>query len=473
MALAAYVPHKYPTGLEPGLEATSFYDPSNFTWPFGTHVAVVEIDPETGVIKLRRYIAVDDCGRVINPLLVDGQIHGGLAQGIAQALYEEAVYDENGQLVSGSLMDYAVPKADDLVNFELDRTERRRRSMPSASKASVRRGRLPPAHDRQRRGGCPGPIGGEASRHAPQARTGVAGDPASPDKEVMAMPAAPFEYHAPSTLQEAIALLTQYDGEAKILAGGHSLLPIMNLRLAQPKALIDIGKIPGLSGIREDNGTIVIGAMTTHYLVESSSLLKQKVPILPETAAVIGDVQVRNRGTIGGSIAHADPAGDLPGAAVALDMQLKAVGPRGERTLSAREFFVDILTTALQPDEILTEIRVPAMAPRTGSAYEKFPNPASRYAIVGAAAVVTLDGNGVCQKASIGLNGVTGTPVAAVGVEQTLVGKRVNDQAIQEASAKAADGLEPLGDIFASAAYRAHLARVFTKRALTRAYGRV
>jgi carbon-monoxide dehydrogenase large subunit len=123
VAFAAYVPHKYPTGLEPGLEATSFYDPSNFTWPFGTHVAVVEVDPETGVIKLRRYIAVDDCGRVINPLLVDGQIHGGLAQGIAQALFEEAVYDDNGQLVSGSLMDYAVPKADDLLNFELDRTE--------------------------------------------------------------------------------------------------------------------------------------------------------------------------------------------------------------------------------------------------------------------------------------------------------------------------------------------------------------
>jgi carbon-monoxide dehydrogenase medium subunit len=289
----------------------------------------------------------------------------------------------------------------------------------------------------------------------------------------MAMPAVSFEYHAPSTLQEAIALLTRYDGEAKILAGGHSLLPIMNLRLAQPKALIDIGKIPGLSGIREDNGSLVIGAMTTHYQVETSSLLKQKVPILPETAAVIGDVQVRNRGTIGGSIAHADPAGDLPGAAVALDVQLKAVGPRGERTLSAREFFVDILTTALQPDEILTEIRVPAMPPRTGSAYEKFPNPASRYAIVGAAAVLTLDGNGVCQKASVGLNGVTGTPVAAVGVEQALMGKRVNDQSIQEASAKAADGLEPLGDIFASAMYRAHLARVFTKRALTRAYGRV
>jgi carbon-monoxide dehydrogenase large subunit len=123
VAFAAYVPHKYPTGLEPGLEATSFYDPANFTWPFGTHVAVVEVDPETGVIKLQRYVAVDDCGRVINPLLVDGQIHGGLAQGIAQALFEEAVYDESGQLVSGSLMDYAVPKADDLVNFELDRTE--------------------------------------------------------------------------------------------------------------------------------------------------------------------------------------------------------------------------------------------------------------------------------------------------------------------------------------------------------------
>jgi carbon-monoxide dehydrogenase medium subunit len=287
------------------------------------------------------------------------------------------------------------------------------------------------------------------------------------------MPATAFEYHAPTSLQEALSLLAQYGGEAKILAGGHSLLPIMNLRLAQPKALIDIGKIAGLSGIREDNGTIVIGAMTTHYLLESSPLLKQKVPILPETAAVIGDVQVRNRGTIGGSIAHADPAGDLPAAAVALDMQLKAIGPRGERTLKAREFFVDILTTALQPDEILTEIRVPVFAPRTGSAYEKFPNPASRYAIVGAAAVVTTDANGVCQKASVGLNGISGKPVAAVGVEQALVGKRLNDQSIQESAAKAADGLEPLGDIFASAEYRAHLARVYTKRALTRASTRV
>jgi aerobic carbon-monoxide dehydrogenase medium subunit len=301
----------------------------------------------------------------------------------------------------------------------------------------------------------------------------MAGDPTSPGEEVKAMSATTFEYHAPTTLQEALSLLTQYGGEAKILAGGHSLLPIMNLRLAQPKALIDIGKIPGLSGIREENGTIVIGAMTTHYLVESSSLLKQKVPILPETAAVIGDVQIRNRGTIGGSIAHADPAGDLPAAAVALDMQLKAVGPRGERTLKAREFFVDILTTALQPDEILTEIRVPVFAAHTGSAYEKFPNPASRYAIVGAAAIVRVDSNGVCQKASIGLNGITGKPVAAVGVEQALVGKRLNDQSIQEAAAKAADGLDPLGDIFASAVYRAHLARVFTKRALAKASGRV
>lgn len=287
------------------------------------------------------------------------------------------------------------------------------------------------------------------------------------------MPATAFEYHAPTTIQEALSLLTQYGGEAKILAGGHSLIPIMNLRLAQPKALIDIGKIPGLSGIREENGIIVIGAMTTHYMIESSALLKDKVPILAETAAVIGDVQVRNRGTIGGSIAHADPAGDLPAAAVALDLQLKAVGPRGERTIRSRAFFVDILTTALQPDEILTEIRMPVFAARTGSAYEKFPNPASRYAIVGAAAVLTVDGNGVCQRASVGLNGITGKPVAAVGVEQALTGKRLNDQTIQEAAAKAADGLEPLGDIFASGAYRAHLARVYTKRALARASGRV
>jgi carbon-monoxide dehydrogenase medium subunit len=289
----------------------------------------------------------------------------------------------------------------------------------------------------------------------------------------MAMTATAFEYHAPTTLQEALSLLTRYNGEAKILAGGHSLIPIMNLRLAQPKALIDIGKIPGLSGVREDNGAVVIGAMTTHHQVETSAVLQAKVPILPETAAVIGDMQVRNRGTIGGSIAHADPAGDFPAAAVALDLQLKVVGPKGERTIKGRDFFVDILTTALQPDEILTEIRVPAFAARTGSAYEKFPNPASRYAIVGAAAVVTVDGNGVCQRANVGLNGISGKPVAAVGVEQALVGKPLNDQTIQEAAAKAADGLEALGDIFASAEYRTHLARVFTKRALAKASGRV
>jgi carbon-monoxide dehydrogenase medium subunit len=287
------------------------------------------------------------------------------------------------------------------------------------------------------------------------------------------MAATTFDYHAPTTLQEALSLLTQYAGEAKILAGGHSLIPIMNLRLAQPKALIDLGKIPGLSGIREENGTVVIGAMTTHYMVESSALLKQKVPILPETAAVIGDVQVRNRGTIGGSIAHADPAGDFPATVVALDLQLKVVGPRGERTIKARDFFVEILTTSLQPDEILTEIRVPAFAPRTGSAYEKFPNPASRYAIVGAAAVVTVDGNGVCQQASVGLNGITGKPVAASGVEQALAGQRLSEQTIQEAAAKAADGLEASGDIFASADYRTHLARVLTKRALLKASARV
>jgi carbon-monoxide dehydrogenase medium subunit len=208
-------------------------------------------------------------------------------------------------------------------------------------------------------------------------------------------------------------------------------------------------------------------------MVESSALLQAKVPILPETAAVIGDVQVRNRGTIGGSIAHADPAGDFPAVAVALDVQLKVIGSKGERTIGAREFFVDILTTALQPDEILTEIRVPAFPPRTGSAYAKFANPASGYAIVGAAAVLTVAGNGVCQKASVGLNGITGKPVAAVGVEQALIGKQLNDQTIQEAAAKAADGLDPLGDIFASAEYRAHLARVFSKRALVQASSRI
>ena len=287
------------------------------------------------------------------------------------------------------------------------------------------------------------------------------------------MPAASFEYHVPATIQEAIALLTQYDGEAKILAGGHSLLPIMNLRLAQPKALIDIGKIPGLSGIREDNGTIIIGAMTTHYLVETSSLLQQKVPILPETAAVIGDVQVRNRGTIGGSLAHADPAGDLPAVMQMAETQFKLIGPGGERTVPTEQFFVDLLTTALGPDEILAEIQMDVPPARTGTAYLKVFQKASGFAIVGVAARVTLGADGrTGQTARIGITGVAAKAFRARGVEQALQGQAIDEAAITAAAEHASDGVEALSDLHASGDYRLALTRVYTKRALLRALTR-
>ena len=187
---------------------------------------------------------------------------------------------------------------------------------------------------------------------------------------------AQFDYHSPASVQEAISLLGRLKDDAKVLAGGHSLLPMMKLRLAQPKHLIDLRKVPGLSGIKEDGGAIAIGALTTHYAVESSSLLKQKCPLLTETAGTIGDPQVRNMGTIGGSLAHADPAADYPAAVIALGAELVAEGPKGKRTIKVDDFFKGLLTTALQPQEILVEIRIPAWPAGTGTAYMKFPHPA-------------------------------------------------------------------------------------------------
>jgi len=191
---------------------------------------------------------------------------------------------------------------------------------------------------------------------------------------------AQFEYHTPGTVREALDLLGRHKDDAKLLAGGHSLLPAMKLRLAQPKHLVDLRKVSGLSGIKEDGGALVIGAMTTHYQVESSAVVKSKCPMLAAVAAQIGDPMVRNMGTIGGSLAHADPAADYPAAIIALGAEMVAEGPKGKRTIKADDFFKGLLTTALAEDEILTEVRVPAMAGKTGAAYMKFPHPASRFA---------------------------------------------------------------------------------------------
>ena len=276
---------------------------------------------------------------------------------------------------------------------------------------------------------------------------------------------AAFEYHTPGSVQEALGLLGKLD-DAKILAGGHSLVPMMKLRLAQPKHLIDLRKVPGLSGIKEEGNTIVIGAMTTHWEVESSKLLQAKCPVLADTAKIIGDPAVRNKGTIGGSLAHADPAADMPATVIALGAELVCQGSKNKRTVKVDDWFQGLMATALGEDELLVEVRVPALTPGTGSAYMKFAHPASRFAIVGAAAVITVDKQGTCTKAGVGITGAGTKAVRAKGVEAGLVGKRLDAATVEAAAQKAAEGVDVQADLQGSVEYKAHLCRVFARRAI-------
>lgn len=276
---------------------------------------------------------------------------------------------------------------------------------------------------------------------------------------------AEFEYHAPGSVAEALQLLTTLP-DAKLLAGGHSLLPLMKLRLVTPAHLIDLGGIDGLRGVTNGGPVLTIGALTTHWTIESSPEIRSRVPVLAETAGSIGDVQVRNFGTIGGSLAHGDPAADYPAAVLALDAEIVAEGPKGRRTIPAEQFFTGVFATALRPDEILVEVRIPVPPERTGSAYLSFPHPASGFAVVGVAAVIALDGKGVSKTVRIGVTGVGPAPYRAKAVEKQLTGKKLSDDLIAAAAEKAADGVEANADLFASADYRRHLAGVFTKRAI-------
>ncbi|MEO6891768.1 MAG: xanthine dehydrogenase family protein subunit M [Ktedonobacteraceae bacterium] len=284
----------------------------------------------------------------------------------------------------------------------------------------------------------------------------------------MSVPAA-FDYHPAKSVDEAIALLQQYGDDAKVLAGGHSLLPTMKLRLAQPAHLVDLGRISGLSYIKEEGGAIAVGALTTYNTLEHSELLRRHYAIFAEGIAQIGDQQVRNRGTIGGSVAHSDPAGDMPGIVLALKADILVQGPGGVRTIKIDDFFTGMFETALHPDEIITEIRFPLPAARTGSAYTKLANKASHYAIVGCAAVVSLDNDGVCAAASIVTTGASLKATRDSGVESALVGKKLDEAAIASAAEHAAEGLELVEDIHGSKAYRAEMAKVLTRRAIVKA----
>lgn len=285
------------------------------------------------------------------------------------------------------------------------------------------------------------------------------------------MQTAPFDYYRPESVAEAIDLLSSVDG-ARAIAGGHSLLPAMKLRVSNPSAIVDLSFIEGLKDIDHDGDTITIGALTKHAAVCVSPVLREHNKMISYTARHIGDPQVRNRGTIGGSIAHADPAADYPTALQALGATINVSGPDGDRSIDADDFFVDLFTTALADGELVTSVEVPAYGAGTGGSYQKHRHPASSYAVVGVAAYVTAD-NGTCTAARIAVGGVTGTPTRAESAEAALVGNAVDDETITNAAALVADALgNPMGDAYASGEYRVYLAGVLTRRALADAFDR-
>ncbi len=278
-----------------------------------------------------------------------------------------------------------------------------------------------------------------------------------------------FEYLRPNTIPEAITLLRQHGDDAKILSGGQSLIPMMKLRIARPGYLIDINRISGLSYIKEEDGFLKIGGLTREAELEASPLIRSKYPILIDTAHVIADPQVRNLATVAGNLAHGDPANDHPATMLALGAQVVATGSRGERVIPIEEFFLSLFSTALQPDEILTEIRVPLALPHSGGAYFKLERKVGDFATAAVAAQVTLDGSGAVQKVGIGLTNVGPTPIKVKNAENVLRGKKLDEANIRQAAQLAADDAQPSSDLRGPAEYKKGLVKELAKRALVRA----
>jgi carbon-monoxide dehydrogenase medium subunit len=277
-----------------------------------------------------------------------------------------------------------------------------------------------------------------------------------------------FEYYAPRSLGDAVKFLAEHRDDVKILSGGQSLLPLMKMRLSKPGFIVDIGRIPGLDAITEEGDSLVLGALVTHTQIESSELLKQKCPLLPQTATTIADVQVRNRGTIGGSIAHADPAGDWPATVMALDAEIRIFGPNGERWVKCDEFFLGLLMSVLEPDEVVTAVKVPATG-ADKTAYLKAAPRSSGFAVVGVAARLSVNSGGTCNRAAIGITGVTDKAYRAERVEQMLTGKKLDASVIEQAAAEATRNVDTIEDINGSVEYRKHLTGVYVARAIRQA----
>jgi aerobic carbon-monoxide dehydrogenase medium subunit len=277
-----------------------------------------------------------------------------------------------------------------------------------------------------------------------------------------------FDYYAPRSLGDAVKYLSAHKDDVKILSGGQSLLPLMKMRLSKPAYVLDIGRIAGLDGIAEEGNSLILGALVTHNQIEDSALLKAKCPLLPQTATTIADVQVRNRGTIGGSVAHADPAGDVPAAIVALEAEIKITGPNGERWVKCDDFFLGLLMSVLEPDEVVTAVKVPVTG-ADKTAYLKAAPRSSGFAVVGVAVRLTMDNQSVCSRAAIGITGVTDKAYRPERVEQILTGKKLDTALIQQAAKEATRNIEVIEDINGSAEYRKHLTEVYVERAIQQA----
>jgi len=278
-----------------------------------------------------------------------------------------------------------------------------------------------------------------------------------------------FEYLAPTSLDEALGLLADHGDEAKVLAGGQSLVPLLNFRLVRPAYLVDLNEIPGLAYVRADDGRLAIGAMTRQRAVETADVVRERCPLLADAMPQIGHFQIRNRGTIGGSLAHADPAAELPAVVAALGGELVVRSRTGQRTLTPEQFFVAYLTTAVEPAELLVEVRLPVAPPRTGAAFMEVSRRHGDFALVGVAASVTLDEAGVCTGCAIALTGVGPTPVVAHEAARALIGAKPTTEVLEDVGRRAAAPLRPDGDLHASSEYRTHVAGVLTRRALARA----
>ncbi len=283
---------------------------------------------------------------------------------------------------------------------------------------------------------------------------------------------ASFGYVAARSVEEALDLMAKHGEEGKLLAGGHSLIPAMKLRLQSPNTLIDLGTVPGLRGVKIDSNQLVIGALTVHADVAAAELVRKSVAGLAEAASVIGDVQVRNRGTIGGSVAHADPAADMPVILTALNATFIAQSATGTRAIAVDDFFTDFYTTALNANEILTEIRVPIPSSGSGTAYAKLPHPASGYVVVSAGALITRQASGTCAAARVAIGGLGSGPLRAIATELELHGKPLTSQIIAAAAAKAAEETDPVEDSYASTEYKKHVATVFARKAIEAALER-